>query len=275
VGENVFGLVNWDGGLVFDEVQTDLEAQGYEVQPYVLPACAVNAPHRRDRVWFVAFNPKFKSTSGNNAGTSSGIGMEVERDIMGGCKRGKETNNINTPSVDGTTSNASSDGLNDKSTSENNSIGQNNKQSGTQWQCTAKGLSDERTTTHTESESSEWLRPEQRESCEQGKGQFRGNGGAVGHSGNAADTERIGSPRKEHRQEESGFNTEKNQGIGWANFPTQSPVRFGNDGISERLDSITFPKWRNESIKAAGNAVVPQVVYQIFKSIEEHDRNRS
>jgi len=55
VGENVFGLVNWSGGLVFHEVQTDLEAAGYEVWPYVLPAAAVNAPHRRDRIWFVAY----------------------------------------------------------------------------------------------------------------------------------------------------------------------------------------------------------------------------
>ena len=54
VAENVFGLINWNGGLVFDEVQTDLEAEGYEVQPYVLPAASVNAPHERDRVWFVA-----------------------------------------------------------------------------------------------------------------------------------------------------------------------------------------------------------------------------
>jgi DNA (cytosine-5)-methyltransferase 1 len=54
VGENVFGLINWSAGLVFHEVQTDLEAAGYEVQPYVLPAAAVNAPHRRDRVWFIA-----------------------------------------------------------------------------------------------------------------------------------------------------------------------------------------------------------------------------
>ena len=55
VFENVFGIVNWNGGLVFDEVQSDLEAEGYEVQAFVLPACAVNAPHRRDRIWFVAY----------------------------------------------------------------------------------------------------------------------------------------------------------------------------------------------------------------------------
>jgi len=56
VGENVRGLTNWNGGLVFDEVQSDLEAQGYEVTPFLLPACAVDAPHRRDRIWFVAHN---------------------------------------------------------------------------------------------------------------------------------------------------------------------------------------------------------------------------
>jgi len=54
VGENVSGIVSWDGGLVFEEVQTDLEAEGYEVQAVVVPACSVGAPHRRDRVWFVA-----------------------------------------------------------------------------------------------------------------------------------------------------------------------------------------------------------------------------
>lgn len=56
VGENVRGLTNWNGGLVFDEVQADLEAAGYEVIPFLLPAAGVNAPHRRDRVWFIAYS---------------------------------------------------------------------------------------------------------------------------------------------------------------------------------------------------------------------------
>ena len=56
VGENVLGLVNWNGGLVFEEVQANLEAEGYEVQPVILPACSVGAPHRRERVWFVAYS---------------------------------------------------------------------------------------------------------------------------------------------------------------------------------------------------------------------------
>src|ERR1043165_6751383 len=56
VGENVRGLANWNGGLVFDEVQADLEAKGYEVLTFLLPAAGTNAPHRRDRIWFVAYN---------------------------------------------------------------------------------------------------------------------------------------------------------------------------------------------------------------------------
>jgi site-specific DNA-cytosine methylase len=58
VAENVRGLLTIDGGLVFEQVCADLEAEGYEVQPILLPAAGVNAPHRRDRIFIVAFNTK-------------------------------------------------------------------------------------------------------------------------------------------------------------------------------------------------------------------------
>lgn len=53
VGENVAGLI---GMAEFETVCSDLEAEGYEVQPFIIPACAVGAPHRRDRVWVVAYS---------------------------------------------------------------------------------------------------------------------------------------------------------------------------------------------------------------------------
>jgi DNA (cytosine-5)-methyltransferase 1 len=56
IGENVRGLVNWNGGLVFNEVYDDLEREGYEVQSFLIPAASVNAPHQRYRVWFVAYS---------------------------------------------------------------------------------------------------------------------------------------------------------------------------------------------------------------------------
>lgn len=54
IAENVAGLVTWNEGLVLETVCSDLEAEGYEVQPFIIPAVAVGAPHRRDRVWIVA-----------------------------------------------------------------------------------------------------------------------------------------------------------------------------------------------------------------------------
>lgn len=54
VGENVAGLLGMDGGRVFAGIVTDLENAGYTVEAFVIPACAVGAPHRRDRVWIVA-----------------------------------------------------------------------------------------------------------------------------------------------------------------------------------------------------------------------------
>lgn len=61
VGENVRGITNWNGGLVFDDIQVDLEAAGYEVLPFLLPAGSVGAPHQRYRVWFIAHLDSFGS----------------------------------------------------------------------------------------------------------------------------------------------------------------------------------------------------------------------
>ena len=51
VCENVVGHV----ALGLDQVLSDLEGKGYKSQPFVIPACAVGAPHRRDRVWIVGY----------------------------------------------------------------------------------------------------------------------------------------------------------------------------------------------------------------------------
>lgn len=54
IGENVAGFVTWSDGMVLRQVLADLEGEGYEVQAFIIPAVAVNAPHRRDRIWIVA-----------------------------------------------------------------------------------------------------------------------------------------------------------------------------------------------------------------------------
>jgi DNA (cytosine-5)-methyltransferase 1 len=206
VGENVRGLTNWNGGMVFDEVQADLENEGYEVTPFLLPACAVNAPHRRDRVWFVGH-------SASNRWTRERKGLETEnreqesgksRIMEGGFKGLCSLRNVTNPSNEGL---------------------QGGKLNRSPYQ----------------------------------EGQERG-------------------------KQSSGPITKLHQIENWEQFPTQSPVCNGNDGISSRLDfdavfegiehprkPITFSKWRNESIKAGGNAIVHQVALQLFKAINQYD----
>jgi DNA (cytosine-5)-methyltransferase 1 len=177
VGENVRGLTNWNDGVVFDEVQAEMEAEGYEVTPFLLPACAINAPHRRDRIWFVAHS---------------------SRDGFNGNKKSKE--------------------------------GQ---------QHIARG---------------------------QAFSKFNSHDGV----GIIADTPGIGLEGRIQGRERfraQTFGNEEN----WR--PLSEPtLRNGDDGISKRLDGITFSKWRKESIKAGGNAIVPQVAYQIFKCISVFER---
>jgi DNA (cytosine-5)-methyltransferase 1 len=167
VGENVRGLVSWSGGLVFEEVWADLEAIGYEVQPFVLPAASVNAPHKRERIWFIAYSDSWRL---ERAETERWNGKYVER-----------SSSINT-----------------------------------------------------------------------------------------ANANSRRQPSEKHWQEKPRWASKKSVPNDWSNFPIEPAVCSRNDGISERLVSITFPKWRNESIKAAGNAIVPQVAYQIFKAINEY-----
>jgi len=71
IAENVRGLLTLKGGLVFEQVCLDLETSGYEIQAFVIPAIAVNAPHRRDRVWFVAH----RNSQGHD-GRSKTIGIQ-------------------------------------------------------------------------------------------------------------------------------------------------------------------------------------------------------
>lgn len=72
IAENVGGLVTWNDGMVLETVCSDLEKEGYQVQPFIVPAAAVGAPHRRDRVWIIA--------NGIGQRRREGIKSELETD---------------------------------------------------------------------------------------------------------------------------------------------------------------------------------------------------
>ena len=91
--ENVAGHVS----MGLDEVLSDLEKQGYTAQPFIIPACAVDAPHRRDRVWVLAHTKNQgtawrKRKPGNGEDKSFGGGVEPNGGgIDAGCKNVADT----------------------------------------------------------------------------------------------------------------------------------------------------------------------------------------
>jgi DNA (cytosine-5)-methyltransferase 1 len=232
VGENVRGLVSWNGGLVFEEVQSQLEAEGYSVQPFLLPAASVNAPHKRDRVWFIAYtNDKGRGSEPRNLAEEDGKISERNQDA-------KPSHSDTLYVTDPSSVRRGGGNIRPKTDKEQgNEMGQGFGQHRDGVRSQTQGRSTNVTDTHSE------------------VSQHRNESGAP--KGSAITKERVkpfGSPRK------------------WEEFPTQSPVCGGNDGVPRELDSITFPKWRKESIKAYGNAIVPQVALQIFKAIGEYER---
>jgi DNA (cytosine-5)-methyltransferase 1 len=234
VFENVFGIVNWDGGMVFNQVQSDLEAEGYEVQPYVLPACAVNAPHRRDRVWFVAYNEHYgnrrrqqqqeseqeKSGVAENARSNGCPNGEHDKqrnfgNIGESCTGGEERDFIGEALQDA--SNSDCNGFNggnsehEINTSEGGEYAQRNveQMGGDAIHSQQQGL-----------ERANWLFESER--LKQGCKEY-----------DATNAISIGQPGKEYREKERRRITETGVPNDWQDFPTQPPVCGIYDGISE------------------------------------------
>lgn len=260
VGENVYGLINWNGGMVFDEVQAELEAEGYEVWPYVLPACGVNAPHRRDRIWFVAHNKNHRPKSRLKQGQSDGIrkrGLHEHQE--------KGWDEVRAERERFTEIQPTSDPDNPRAGQRlrtNPNVEEENK--GREGQPQSEFREDGETPPHSDSNGLK------RSDSEHEKHTSKGGEYALNDIEQVTTANPSRSRRLQDNQQQPP-NQLKYVSSGWLNFPTQPPICSRNDGISDRLDSITFPKWRSESIKAYGNAIVPQVVYQIFKAIEKYE----
>ena len=94
IAENVRGIINIQDGMVFETVCSDLESEGFEVQPFIIPAAGVGAPHKRERVWIVGYSKHNGSLAtkirrGNkeaDAGTQEGQNKTIEPTGTGGSE---------------------------------------------------------------------------------------------------------------------------------------------------------------------------------------------
>jgi len=101
-----------------------------------------------------------------------------------------------------------------------------------------------------------------------------------GYAGHAAYSNRHRLQREREsagpypqRRKVKGRHTPKFARADWRQWPTQSPVCGGDDGIPFQLDGISFSSWRQKSLQALGGAVVPELPFQIFRSIDNWERS--
>jgi DNA (cytosine-5)-methyltransferase 1 len=211
IGENVRGLVNIGDGVFLETVITDLESLGYEVQPFVIPACAVGAPHRRDRIWIVA-----NTRHGN--GTWNADSKEYETE-----DRQKTTAKPKRPVEC------------DKSGIVAN----------------AEGRGDRR---HKRQEFKE---------------------GEPVRSGGQNDKHALKKRQRQIRQSGGNERYERREwGKNWLEVATR--LCGVDDGLPAELDGFKLSKagHRVARLKGLGNAIVPQVVLEIMRTIKEADDAR-
>ena len=265
---------------VVETICKDLERERYSVQPLLIPACAVGAPHRRDRVWFVARLITDTACRGSGGTPHESCcenerqnGYKTQQPFVRGCVRASSHS-------DGERCNNRSDNWKERPICyDQKRYSEENQSERTE----RKRRTCENGSVASDSQCSGSGQIQQKIQSKQSDGNsFDRNGSEwdVTYS----DTPRLSALRLPSNTETEGWKDENGQPLQsssnargtlltdwWQNFPTQSPVCRGNDGVPFNVDNLTIPftKWRQESIKGYGNAIVPQVILEIFKAIEE------
>ena len=280
--------------FTLQRICTDLESHGYAVQPVLVPACAVGAPHRRDRVFIVARRIASDTDNGADRRTAredEGKGREERIQERHEVRKPDEPNQVRPEGAtipEDSMHSRQLYGQDEVEGSERN-IG-NVGAGGGERICGEKSWSDyfyrliadsrSRGQSASELEDNGIGQAIQREERVE---PFDGIGRPC-TSRCVTDTDSEGLERAaslrvqghEGRGERDGirerpWNSGESIPIGrWEAFPSVSPVHRGNDGLPFDVDRLTlsFGKWRTEALKAYGNAIVPQVMYEIFRAIE-------
>ncbi len=308
--------------FTIERVCGDLERIGYSVQPMLIPAAACGAPHRRDRVFIIAYansdirRPGTPEDGGRPDGERGGgyvfpaeRGCEAKRTdglspVQGPLADSHRGDDLRVPGADG--GKGEKEGIQewDEVQLAGKSSGLRSKVQGTAEDSDGircEGAAEERIEDiqhgDTRPGAVQRLCGEERVDdtisavlrCERRNNRFEereasdGTAGQFGRVGTSSDSDlqRCNQPKSPDKPgKEERFHCEAaldwsdgslRPGRRWAFFPTVSPIHRGNDGLPFPLDNLTISpgKWRTESLKAYGNAIVPQVMYRIFQAIEE------
>ena len=236
--DSLFGEIEEDSGWVYQryvlyKIISEIENEGYEALPIVIPACAVGAPHKRMRVWIICHR--------------------VDADAEGEPRRehNGETGDGEPRGFGGVHS--------EEYAADTDGAGLQEERAGEQ-PAGSSGESEGRASTDTVVARVENMRERENGICRQGH-PSNPDGELVERRDGETQEER----KRAYERIES-FGSPR----GWGSFPSVSPVCGRDDELSGRLDGITFSKWRKESIKAYGNAWCVPVAYEIFRILDKY-----
>ncbi|MBX0290978.1 DNA cytosine methyltransferase [Hymenobacter sp. HSC-4F20] len=284
LGENVRGLLSQAKGLAFESVCAGLEAEGYEVQPVLLPAAGVGAPHKRDRFWFVAhalssgagYISEQASDEGWNARPARTAGLRQAHRAAGpsgACAAGTHGATAHT---DGCRCDPGKSGI---LCERQGGSAAENHHSQRPALCPA---------VHGCGALPAYAHGTRQPQCQGYECQF---GGRAEHSGK----EVIAYPNRSGWQELAGVSLTDGAQLAWAGSPggaghqpafrlTEPPLCGPDDGLpaglvrtepraagtgSGKVKSKRKDTGRTDSLKGYGNAIVPQVAYQLFLAIAD------
>ncbi len=262
---------------VLHAICQQLQDIGYSVQPIVVPACAVAAPHRRDRVFIIAHDEERAESHGSNGFPQPGERRDTAQRHNGLSEvQGFTANNNNNRLEFAIYGGAEREIPQPQAQGGQDGLSINIQQSET----ACRGV---QTAGHLPNAHIEGLEGMHDTRSEEGGGQKYGEL-LPDTVARIYATPRACSAMAAPFTENTGKNPKPELGGAdcqsllpenrWKEFPTQSPVHRGNDGLPFDVDSlaISFPKWRNESLKAYGNAIVPQVIYMIYEAIDKIEK---
>ena len=251
IGENVRGFVNEPLGL--QRSLSDLESLGYEAAPFIIPACAVDAPHRRDRVWIVANNDRQCGRASGSSevqsppaiaalATSEQPASLAHRE-SDGREQGKQNSGGRREGIGAGEEYRSGNGGETVADAGRNTTGGNPKFHG---------------------EEAQWS---------QGKFQPTNGGQDVAHADNEGSQGRKQRRASGESARASRPATQRSEDGGPQQWLPESRMGGMADGVPRWLDEpdcgrvATGVKNRVARLKALGNAIVPQVVEQIGRGI--------
>lgn len=265
VGENVIGITSMvlpsenipldeqattcqESDFVIEQICRDLESAGYSIQPFIIPACSIGAPHKRDRVWIIAHLTTDTSSERCHNGSDN-------------RQRGYLPHNINR--------NASQD-----------------KSQRCRWECRVGSSNEDMglvTNSYCNRCHERWGDNHLEEQISSERSEVLCNAQRSCKEWSTANTrcKRYERRLNKNRPKEtiqlcsSGLSSrssdEQRRIPTWQEFPTQPPLYLGDDGIPLWLADtpLSHKKWRQLAVKACGNAIVPQVAYEILRHISE------